>query len=648
VSGGGTLVLILAFIFLVSAPGAATPWSGSFPTPRYPAFFRSPYRPLPEGWLRGSPILDRAERAFRRGLETGNFLPAISLYRDALREDPDAPWRLDAFWRIAEGYQRMRHFHEAVSAWRKVIRLGGSATRVLAAKAALAECLFRAGWYTEALEQFQEVRLEELPPGERIWTLNRMGDCLLALGRVQEAQIRYLQADACGEEAQWIPPESLTNKARLALWKRMPRKAGWALMTALSLYPLHPWRPRWLYLLGEARLMEGKRDEALVVWEDLIRQASTSLYGRLARLRITTVVLRYGGGPRPPVLSVGAPPEEWLNPRHPIYHLDPYDPYLHRTVLKFAEALHFRQQDEEAFQVLANGLKGFDSSAVTPTFRKLLGRLALRLILDGKLTDPSQVLEVFAVAAPWADELWRDPAVLMEVGQRADEAGFQRFASSLFKRAYKGTKDPNLRSRAAVALVRVQLALGRTEEARAWMERIPSKFPWRSLGKKLIQWVASTGNAEDRTALAAWFAEAPHGKWGPSSLVLMGRWFLLHGEEKDGIAILQKTLMEAKEPLKVRGRWAEAWCLLGDLLLREGKVREAMECYQRVAEEAGGEPPGLWAAYQLVRLGGEGDTAADRDDAYLDRLLKQPPGSLWRRLALAMTAPERLSEGKGG
>jgi tetratricopeptide (TPR) repeat protein len=193
--------------------------------------------------------------------------------------------------------------------------------------------------------------------------------------------------------------------------------------------------------------------------------------------------------------------------------------------------------------------------------------------------------------------------------------------------------------------MRAKVALGRTKEALALIKEAPADAPWKGDAQRLLQWVVSAGETEVGPLASAWLAEIQGGRVSPRILVAVGRWSLAHGTQREGAEFLERSLAdEASRVNDADLSWAEAWAVQGDLLDHVGRKRDAISCFERALKRDPWGELEKWSAHRAAQIAVE-EGAGERALPYLETLLKEPPGSLWRTLAEHLKA--RLRPGSG-
>ena len=94
-----------------AADDRATPFSVD--PPLFPSFLSAAPIPLWSDPRQIPKAMIEAENLYLVGWDNGNYLPGVEAYKASLREQIDPKLKWMAYWRIAEGYQRLQYYPEA-------------------------------------------------------------------------------------------------------------------------------------------------------------------------------------------------------------------------------------------------------------------------------------------------------------------------------------------------------------------------------------------------------------------------------------------------------------------------------------------------------------------------------------------------------
>jgi tetratricopeptide (TPR) repeat protein len=608
----------------------------------FPPFFQEPR----SGWVEtgdASPLSDARAR-FAEGLQRGNFLPAIRAFGDALASSEKPPWAGEALWHMAEGYHRMGHFDEALAYWRVTLTALAVGRQAARAKAALAEALFRVGRSEDALPAFESVVKELHDADGRSWALLRLGDCWTEQGDATKAGSHYLAAEKLRPPARWFPPESLENLARSGLAGKRHAAAQWAIMTALSLHAEHPRRARWLCMLGEVYVGQGRLAEATIVLERVPREHPFAKETHLANLRLMALERRCHG--KHSQMALAPSPRGLLDPRHPAFHEDPEDVALQNEIVNLGKCLLARGEHRLALPILLNARRGFHEGPSTPALRRAIVDAMRDVVTEangqGSHQQAVQMIDGLGDTVP---EMWQDPILLARIGASYEAMGFWETAARLYGKVRSGRAAGAAHGEATMGLMRATLALGRTKETLALINEASADAAWKGDAQRLLQWVVSARETEVGPLASAWLAEIQSGRISPTTLVAVGRWSLAHGIQREGAEFLERSLAgEASRAEDADPSWAEAWAVQGDLLDHVGRKRDAISCFDRALKRNPWGELEKWSAHRAAQIAVDAG-AGERAMPYLEPLLKEPPGSLWRTLAEQLKA--RLRPGAG-
>lgn len=596
-------------------------------TALFPAFLRSAEIHWEDQGAEAGQFLQDARRLFREGIEDGALLPAIELYKEALARTDHAPWAAEALWRIAEAYHRLGHLQEAVAYWRLAINALPPGERNSEAKAALADCLFRLWRLGEAEPLLVALGKELNRPEERAWARFMLADIMLAKGRKTEAVRLYQDAQAISPSAKWIPAGSLENMASLALERRDGRQATWCLMTALSLYPGHAQRQRWMYKLACLLIQQGKGPEAAILLDRLQREHPGTIEAGLAQLRLWA--LGHLEGDRHVALAGFPPLSTWLDPCHrPQYQGQP-DSMFQEALLAVAQVLSSRGQKDVALSFLTNASRPFGTSKIPPALGQALRELTVSAVEDAMRGGQCpKALEIFGSVSMVFPELEEAPA-LVGVGRCLETEGFFETAAEILRRASSnGSQGPH-KVEALTGLLGASLGLSRWDDARRALEEIPEGVSWKRWAQMLLDWAAANQDPGSGPLAASWFRGMRQGRMPLAAAVEIGRFSRSSGRDASSVDLLRDLLEKGaagEEP-----GWAEAWVVYGDLLARLGRQGDAEVAYRR-ATEAKAPEERQWAAYRILMS----ELAAGRRHGLKEQseILRQgPEGDALRRLA---------------
>ncbi|MGQ9653233.1 MAG: tetratricopeptide repeat protein, partial [Thermodesulfobacteriota bacterium] len=562
----------------------------------FPAFLRSSGIHWEDGGTEAGHVLREARRAFRDGIADNDLLRAIELYREALARTDHAPWAAEALWRIAESYHRLGHLQEAVAYWRLTVNALPPGERRTEAKAALADCLFRL-WRLEEAEPLLVALGKELNRAEeRAWARFMLGDILLAKGRATEAVRVYQDAQAISPSAHWIPAGSLENMAALALERGDNRQATWSLMTAISLYPGHAQRQRWMYTLANLLIRQGKGPEAAILLDRLHREAPGTEEAWLAQLRLWA--LGRSDGERPVALAGSAPLSPWLDPSQRPPHRGQPDPMYQEALLAVIQVLSSRGQKDVALSLLTNAYRPFGTSKIPPALgqalRELTGSAVEGAVRRGECAKALEIFESVSMVFP---DLEGEAPTMIGVGRCLEMGGFFETAADIFRRAGSNLGQGPYKMEALSGLLRATLGLARWDDARRVLEEIPEGVAWKRWAEMLLDWASENGDPGSGPAAARWLRDLAQGRIPAAAAVEMGRFSMSSGRDASALDLLRIAL-EKGEPGQDPA-WAEAWVVYGDLLARLGRDKDAEAAYRRATEGQAPEDR-QWAAYRIL------------------------------------------------
>jgi tetratricopeptide (TPR) repeat protein len=640
--------------FALMAHGALDEPAGSStlsPTqPLFPYFLRHPItsvHPSPED----PPVFKKAYMLFRKGLKNGDFIPAVDAFRDLFARYSGAPWGWKSLWFVAEGYHRMGFYPEAVSSWRRLVRVCPDQRLLLMAKAALAEALFIAGRKTESLVVFQEVRQLVIHEGERAWILSRIGDCLMEPGYKSEARSYYRKALSTGASADWFPPETYDNLALLEISEKNFTKAKGFLLQALNIYHGHELYPKWLFLLGEVLAKEGKISKVVVFWERILTDFPESPQANWARIKLATLRLDRRTAAASPPTEIQW--KQWLDPRDAIFWSQRSDPVLQRLFLELARTLRINGKAQQALQVLLNCLDGLKISALWPLFineLKLAASISIRTHLS-KGAYP-KVISVFDEISKRVPEVWQEGSLLARVAVAYEREGFADLASHLYKAAMrlspkKDERDINL----LIGLWRLKVRASPSNSlipTSMVIEEIWPKGARPQLLSVLHQWIPPRIRAEQWDSFERLLKDIDRGVLSRDSLIWLAQWWWEQGSPQEASQILKEAVIGWIPRKDSFDKDEEAWCLLGDTLRSSGQLEAALEGYKKVLGRPQWGFLEKWAAFQALELAGRlGDT--ETASRLSKRLWEEDQGELFGGLVRFITGTEsRPGRRKGG
>lgn len=591
-----------------------------------------------------TPQLALARSKFLEAMTTGDFHRAIREYQNELAQADHPPWAAEALWHIAEGYHRMRHFHEASGYWAMVVRALPQGYMYRRAASALAESLYQSWRLTEALELFRSLA-EALPDRkERAWALFRVGDCLMGLKEQSSAKDFYLRAMALDPKPACIPPESLENAARIFLDEGRGQEAASRLMTALSLHGGHPREASWQLLLARSLKVQGKFKEAALVLMLLLESHPASKEAAVGTLLLGTLAPPCSDTP---IWFSSYPSlDEFRNPRLAVYHLDPKDKDTQKCIAELAGCALRSGDAQAAWQILKNLQSGFSQDDLWPEFHRVFWQTATLLLGDAVRSGrPQEAIALFQELSNRSPGTWMDPGVLLDAALAYETMGFFQIGAELYARVRGlGAVTPDSR-KAVSGLFRCHLALGRLDDAtRVVKEESLADPGWKQGAMSLIAWARASGPEGFQVASRlAWGMEA--GSVDSADVLLLSRISKKRGICEIGTKLLASVLGNVQDELQAGD--SETLVALGDLFSSCGKLSEALDWYEKAARQEPWGETQKWAAWRIVKLGMEAGIG-QRGSAYLNRLLEEPPGTAWRALAEGLRANPASLSAKGG
>lgn len=592
----------------------------------FPAFLRSSGIHWEDGGAEAGHVLREARRAFRDGIEDNDLLRAIELYREALARTDHAPWAAEALWRIAESYHRLGHLQEAVAYWRLTVNALPPGERRTEAKAALVDCLFRL-WRLEEAEPLLVALGKELNSSEeRAWARFLLGDIMVAKGSTTEAARLYQEAQAISPSAHWIPARSLENMATLAIERGDGRRAVWCLMTAVSLYPGHAQRQRWIYALANLLIQQGKGPEAAILLDRLQREHPGTVEAGLAQLRLWA--LGHLEVERPVALAGLPHLSSWPDPSYRADYQGQSEPMYQEALLTVARALSARGQGEVALSLLVNASRWFGAAKFPRALGQALRELTRSAVDDavrkGECARALEIFESVSVASPGSEA-----EAMVGVGRCLEMQGFFSTAVDIFSRASSNGGHGPDKVEALTGLLGATLGLARWDDARQLLEEIPEGVAWKRWAEMLLDWASENGDPGSGPAVARWLRDLAQGRIPAAAAVEMGRFSMSSGRDASALDLL-RTALEKGEPGQDPA-WDEAWVVYGDLLARLGRDKDAEAAYRR-ATEAQAPEDRQWAAYRILMFELEAGVKHGREEQW-EVLRRGPEGSPLRRLA---------------
>ncbi len=599
----------------------------------YPPFLAQQY----SGWivLGGKPSeeLLEAHEAFYIGFRSSNFHPAIHAFKKKLMEKDHPPWAAEALWHIAEGYHRMRHFHEAAQYWSMTVR--ASREKELASKAAasLAESLFQCWRLSEAYETLNS--LGEIGDSKiRSWALFRLADCAYELGEKAQAIETYQRALSVDPDVRCIPPESLENMARILEERGRGRDAARFLMIAISLHGENPRASLWMVLLARAMRAQGKIREAALLAERVAgKQGSRD--APLAEMFLATVGLECSGEGVP--IPVGSVTKEILEPRSEVFTQDPKGRDTQRFLAELAECFAKRGDSILAWQLLGSLKRGLSPDSLWPEFQRAVWNVGVRVMRESVEAGSFLVAEeVFQDLADLFGGFWQEPSLLLLAAKAKEELGFNRVAMQLYGRARSLSSSKSQMLEPALGLIRCYLKELLLHEAmRVFREESALGLEWKKKGEDLIRWISRIGTKEAGEIGARWIDGMVRKDLHPSTIGAMARLSVEKGACQEALVLLAEMLT----PFGGAQSWGDprVWVSLGDLFQCGGRTKDAIQWYAKAANSESLEEPGKDAALKLVQILMDGEAKTDLEP-YLGKLLREPPGSPWRVLAESIRA----------
>ena len=668
------LLLVLTICLFVDTGHAVNGRTKGFSVdpPLFPSFLNAPPIPLWSDPRRIPDVMIEAENQYLVGWDKGNYLPGVEAYKAALREEIDPRLKWMAYWRIAEGYQRLQYYPEAMSYWKKAVESSIPLRWELKARAALAENLFQSGQPREAMGYFKDLADTRLPRGDRTWAYFRVCDCMVELNtNVNRVHTRYMKGVASRPKPQWIPPESLDNLTYFYLENNRTEEAVWALMTVLSLYKDPRKRPKRLDLLGETYVRQGKYVEAAFAFEKVIEEYPFSSEAKRATIRLS--ILQHMKSERPVVIGPGLKLGDLEDKMNPLYHEFTGDPAIQRDVLNLAVIFKQRGENKKAFYLLYNALVGFDETVITEKIRfELLDLIRMKIDMEVDSESYKDAIQDYVALAKWVPAVETDPEInldigisyektknlepavdryefigglgpeqkeyveatkgLIRVGGELEDSGFLEVAASVYKSIRDRGSDRPQYAEATKALFCVILKQGQSRKAVSLLNSIPENHMWTGVGKRLVDRLPEQNDPRYAKMVGNWLYEVGKGQISKQSLLSVAGFYIDQGEYEECADFLQEAIIGWMPDSEDLSENQEAWAMLGDALRKLGKKDESLEVYEQALK---GDDWGFGeklAAYRALQVGAESRKKTEVK-AYLDRLLEEPEGNLWRELA---------------
>jgi tetratricopeptide (TPR) repeat protein len=587
-----------------------------------------------------SEVLLRPHQEFKRDMRHGIFLSSIWAFRRELAQAETPPWEAEALWHIAEGYHRMAHFQEASAYWTRALKVLPQGSLARAARAALAESLFRSGELEQALELYMGLSQEFEVKREILWASFRTGDCLVGIGEDKDARLWYRRAMELNPPPAAIPPESLENLAKMALDMGDAREAGLMSMTALGLYPEHPRASSWTLILARSMRLQSKPFQAAWLLDRLLDKDEKCREAGLARLMLMTLGFPCTRQPVSSRLSARRGDLETL--KLALFNEKPTKKDLQMALGELAECWAESGRAAQAWELLESFHKGLGQDSIWPEFQRATWKTGRALIAQTSGSgEPERAVEVFHWLAERIPGVWNEPGLLLKAAKAHENLGFLSTAADLYGRARTLVHAGAQAREAAMGLVRSHLAAGRLDEASRALRQEPSLEPLKATGMSLLDWAAKVASTRGFQVAADFLTQISYGRPGPEVFISFG----LMSIEKDLCAPAARLVDRGLEPTgdEQSPSLVEAWVVMGDVFRCAGDPAEASRWYERVARRPNWGETEKWAALRLaqVSMGTPSEPSALK---YLERLGTEPNGSPWRVLAEELRQGRALRE----
>lgn len=537
-----------------------------------------------------------------------NAAPAFMSLHDAA---PTSTWGSDALFWAAESYHQAGDFNRAASLFRQYLRGGSSGKHVDAAHYALGWTYFKQGNYQDAITEFRtflrEYRESDGFVPYRTDAQLRLADSYYALKRYPEAIQAYQQVGGADSDdySLYQIGQAYNNAGEqldaIATFRKL-----------LSDFPESDWKEEAQYNLGYLYFLNQDYTQAITAYEALIRNY-------------------------------------------------PRDPLAAKSQYGIGDALFNADRLQEAVAAYEKVLKSYPDSPFASD-----AAAGIQLALDA-LDDPtgaSRIIEEFTAAnpsSPVADELrFRQAEVKFQTG-RTDEAlaDFQRFvresqniqllpdayyyigtiltqankpaeAESYLQQLVSRYPDSRRRPEATLTLGRIYLDQGRHQDALELFKNLetmrgadPQVMAQARYGQaRALMNLGRLGEAERQlTELTS--ANSNRTQMGPALLGL-ARVYEASGRPQEAIQLYRQITNDSADETG-----AEALFRLGDLLIRQGQARAAVDELGRMSVLFNGYSNWLAESYlaqarAFMAMGQRGDASQ-----MYDRVLEEFRGTIY-------------------
>lgn len=259
--------------------------------------YREFLRRYPQSVLREKIFFEIAESYFKMAEEEEPkyYTYAIDAYKTAIANFPQSRFAPQAAFQIAESNRKRNLFIEAKSQYLLVAKKYPQSPSAVAAHFWIAECLYQMKNYTEALKQFLQYVEDYISGPYHKEATYRIGDCYFQVKDFDRAEFYYEKAIKRWPDLSMVPVESLNNLATTDYYQGNFERCREAFFLSYNLYPSQDSKERLLRFIGDSYQWEGEMQKALNIYGLLVRFAPDSYEAMIGAMRIADIGVNVEG-----------------------------------------------------------------------------------------------------------------------------------------------------------------------------------------------------------------------------------------------------------------------------------------------------------------------------------------------------------------
>jgi TolA-binding protein len=596
----------------------------------------------------------KADCAFHVGEEEGDkaYLRAIGSYQEAVTQFSGSRFVPNAILVMAMGYRRIRFFQEALVQYQQFLTRFPKDPAASEALFWQGECLFQSGKYGEAKRLFGEFadRFPRSVHG-RIAAL-RVGDCLYKMGDMKGAHQQYGVALSESSDLSFYPADSLFHAGLAFLRHRDYQRGREILFKAVNLDPGCGEAGEMMDAVVESYLMEGRDEEALranlMVWGNLEKEDTQGI----GRVRLADMRLRHPSLRWPPVCV-----DAYLEPigvyddfLETCQDMDLADEVMYRKSLALVKRGEVQQAVATLKRILSqrrrDGLRRRSSSLLTYCLNALIQSLQGR-------GDHLGVARLYKENGDFLlSSDYKDRRGLLLVGESFQHLGLLDEALAVYRHIKADANVP--RDHVFYQIGHLLSLKGDREAARKALGSFREAFPKSPYLPRVERLLGDLSfEMKDYRAAVTWYRRSVDSNTGDPKAgriyARLGRALKRSDQHKEAMEAYQEAmgrLWPFREQTWSREILEESLSELAVYYDDQGRISEALKCYERIVRLSPSEDKVNWALYRLGhsyrRLGN-----TEMMTQVFEDLSKRSAGSLWAKLA-TWTEGDAAFEGEVG